>query len=210
MDEGHVVNRTGALLYVRTNRNEPAHLQLQTLRHLAITRGFAVAGEFIDFDGMGKRPEFQRLLADLRKGGGGVVIVASLSRLFTGLREAASVLRDLLARDYDVIATGDGIDTTMRRDIDSFIAALADLDRETRREKIRAALAEAKRQGRAVGRKRVEVPVAKARELLREGKSLRETARTLRVSVSTLHRALREADAQVHVTFASETVAEAA
>lgn len=171
--------------------------QLQSLRHLAKTRGWPIAAEYLDLGVRRGSPrgEFERLHGDIGQGGRGVVVATSLSMLFTDQRQAVLFMRDLAARGFDLVASADEIDTTVSagREFGTVMTALARLDRAALRESIAAGLAEARRQGKVIGRKRVEVPVAQARALLAQGHSLRETGRMLGVAVGTLHRALHQA-----------------
>jgi DNA invertase Pin-like site-specific DNA recombinase len=61
------------------------------------------------------------------------------------------------------------------------------------RERVIAGIRRAQAQGRHVGRKKVEIDLRPALAMLDKGHGIKATARSLRVSVSTLRRRLREA-----------------
>lgn len=182
-----------ALLYVRTRtRADTPAVQFHALRQLSALRGWRVAGEFLDLptDGCNRRDS---LLAEIHRGvhpQGGALVCASLSSLTTGSREAVSILHGLLARGWNLV-TIDGTDTTETTNIASLIASLAALDRAGVAERARAALDQARREGRQLGRKRIEIPFEKVHALLDAGRSWREIARVTGISVATLHRAMR-------------------
>lgn len=71
----------------------------------------------------------------------------------------------------------------------SVLAAVAQQERATISERTKAGLARAVKAGSVLGRKPVQVDVAKARKLLKEG-GLRPTAKKLGISVNTLRGAL--------------------
>ena len=70
------------------------------------------------------------------------------------------------------------------------MGAVAEFERDLIRERTRAGMASARRRGSRIGRPRVHVPTAKARQLLAQGLSQREVAGRLELSRSTLRKAL--------------------
>ncbi|MBK9033450.1 MAG: recombinase family protein [Myxococcales bacterium] len=183
------------LVYARSAHHLGAAGQLRALRHVAAARGWLIAAEHVDFTspGAGPRPQFERMLSEARQGGGGTVVATSLATLFVSQREAILVLRDFAVRGIGLVAQAEGIDSTVPGgcDLGPLMGGLVTLDRAALRERIALGLAEARRQGKPIGRKRVDVPVVQARELLSQGHSLRETGRRLGIAVATLHRALQ-------------------
>ena len=73
------------------------------------------------------------------------------------------------------------------------VNAFAEFERQVLIERTKAGLDAARRRGAQLGRPRVHVPVAEAIRLRRQGLSLRQVARKLKVGVATLHRALAKA-----------------
>lgn len=108
------------------------------------------------------------------------------------MRQAVTIVSELLGRGVDIVAVSEQIDTRVADHGQlERLRTLADLPRQTASERTRASLRRARVEGRPVGRPRVNVPVERARELLAEGHSLRRTAAILRVAVATLPRALQ-------------------
>jgi DNA invertase Pin-like site-specific DNA recombinase len=75
----------------------------------------------------------------------------------------------------------------------TIIAAISELERETIRERVVAGVRRAQSAGKHCGRPKVEMDLRPALALLKDGRSLKETARILDVSRNTLRRRLREA-----------------
>jgi putative DNA-invertase from lambdoid prophage Rac len=73
----------------------------------------------------------------------------------------------------------------------SVLAAVAKQERITLSERTRAGLQRARRAGKRLGRRAVQVDVKAARKLQADGLGLRGTAKTLGISVNTLQRSLR-------------------
>jgi DNA invertase Pin-like site-specific DNA recombinase len=82
----------------------------------------------------------------------------------------------------------------VRRYLHSIIvAATPEWNRKSRGERIKAGLAEAKRNGQRLGRPEVVFDRDRAAELRKNGASIRDVARELGVPTSTVHRALSAA-----------------
>jgi DNA invertase Pin-like site-specific DNA recombinase len=105
-----------------------------------------------------------------------------------GLIESESA--EKLHRCRHTFATG--LDTTgpSGRLIFHVMGAVAEFERDLIRERTRAGMRAAKRRGKRIGRPRANLPLAGARRLLAQGRSLSETARELGVARTTLRRAL--------------------
>ncbi len=73
----------------------------------------------------------------------------------------------------------------------SVLAAVAKQERITLSERTKAGLQRARRAGKRLGRRTVQVDVKVARKLQADGLGLRGVAKTLGVSVNTLRRSLR-------------------
>lgn len=190
--------KRNALIYVRarTLADAPA-AQLESLRHLAVERGWKVAGEFV---GSPSNPrERERLIAAVHGGayGAGVLVIPGLSSLSTTIRDVVFLAHDLFGRGWELVSQADDLDTTdatRRAVVVDTIANLAALDQAGVSERARFALDQARRRdGRQLGRKRRAVPVQQVRELLEAGCSWREIARQLGIPAATLHAAMKRA-----------------
>lgn len=158
-----------------------------------------------------RRPQLEQLLDDARRGRVGTVVVVALDRLG---RSALNVIQNIHALDEAgtrVVSLRECLDfsTPAGRLVASVLAHVAEIERETLRERTRAGIAAARRRGRHPGRPRLvfrDAEVADLRAALAAGHSLRHIAREGLVvafdtngnprkpSAATLAKALREAD----------------
>lgn len=189
-----------AALYSRcsTDAQHP-EAQIYQLRQVAEQRGWEVVGEYVDRGQSGRRdrrPELDRLMADVHRGKINIVAVVRFDRWARSVRHLVMTLDDFRCRAVDFVSLSDGIDTTTAAGRFSFnvIAAVAQLEADLCRERTIQGLQAARRRGSKIGRPKKWVDVRRGQHLLAQGKSFREAARLLGVGASTLHRAIREAE----------------
>ena len=164
----------------------------QELRLIASKRGWQVAREFLTNP---NRPHERDAMVDVvRSGvhGSGVIICSSIADLGTTIRTAVLVIEDVLGRGWDICTTE--VDTTepaARFAVASVIANLGELERQGVADRARAALDRARRDGKALGRQRRQVPVDRVRELLAAGRSWRQIEQATGIPSSTLRTAMK-------------------
>ncbi len=185
-----------AALYARVSTSDQSTaLQLDELRQLAAQRGWLVT-EYCD-TGSGRQgaslPERDRLMADARAGRLQVVLVWRFDRFARSTRDLVDALESLRTWGVEFISLREGIDTSTPTGklVFTIIAALAEFERCLIVERVKAGLEAARRRGVRAGRPRAVVPVARARELIANGMSLRACAQRLGVDPHTLRRSLR-------------------
>jgi len=191
-----------AALYARVStvgHGQDAGLQLDELRQVAAQRGWDVRGEHVDEGVSGvkdSRPALDQVLADARAGKLDVIAVWRLDRLGRDLRHLLAVCEDLASWGVGLVSLRDaGFDTTSAQGklLLAVLGAFAAFERDLLRERVIAGVRRAQAAGKHCGRPRVEMDLRPALALLREGRSLKEAARILKVSRNTLRRRLREA-----------------
>jgi DNA invertase Pin-like site-specific DNA recombinase len=192
------VDKRRVALYARvsTKDQNPA-LQVEELRAVAKQRGWTVVGEFVDLGQSGakeRRPELDRLVADVRRGAIDVVVCWKFDRFARSVSHLVSALEDFRARGIDFVSIRDAIDTSTPTGKFAFtiLAGVAELERDILKERVRAGMDSARRRGERIGRPHVRVDLARALALRAQGKSYRQVAAALSIGVSTLHRALKE------------------
>ena len=123
---------------------------------------------------------------------GDCLVVWKLDRLGRSVKDLVAIVCDLEQRGVHFKSLTDQIatSTTAGRFFFHVMASLAQMERDLTVERTRAGLDAARRQGRTGGRKRKmdDSKIAAARQLLQDGKSPREVARNLEVSIPTLYR----------------------
>ena len=140
------------------------------------------------------RPELLSVLSYLRAGD--CLVVWKLDRLGRSLSHLIEVIGSLGARGVEFRSLSEGMDTTTAngRLLFHVFGAVAEFERELIRERTLAGLAAARASGHHGGRRPVMTPyhIRAAREMVDQGRSMKEIARTLGVGRTTLYRA-REA-----------------
>ena len=187
-----------AALYARVSTSDQTvEPQLHELRRYAEARGLEVVREDTD-DGVSglkaSRPALDALLAACFRREVDVVAVTKLDRLGRSLHHLLTVLGELEALGIDFVSLDDGIDTRTPagRLFMQMRGAFAEYERALIVERTKAGLEAARRRGKTLGRP----PALDARDLRRlrrmrtSGRSIRDVARTLDVSPTTVMRAV--------------------
>jgi len=184
---GHAGRRIG---YARVSTEEQT-LDPQTLA----LRAAGCAPIFTDHGVPGaarRRPGLAAALAALEPDD--VLVVWRLDRLGRSLAHLIAVVNALAARGVGFRSLTEAIDTTTPggRLIFHVMGALAEFERAVIAERTRAGLAAARARGVALGRPRLlsAADVARARRLIERGETRTAVARRLKISGTTLRRAL--------------------
>ena len=142
------------------------------------------------------RPVLAAALAELNEGD--VLVVWKIDRIARSTRHLLEIVEDLHGRGVGFVSTTQAIDTTnaMGRFFVTVLAAVAELEADTIRERVVAGVESAKRRGVRFGRpvRATDSRIDAARRLLAEpDTSVSGLARTLGIGRSTLYRALSAA-----------------
>lgn len=107
------------------------------------------------------RPEYSRMLGDLREGD--VVLVTKLDRISRSVRDLISLSDTLNGMGVDLVSLRDDVDTTTAsgRLFFNMMAVLAEFERDLLVERTKAGLEAARARGRNGGRPRVDVDAVK-------------------------------------------------
>lgn len=147
------------------------------------------------FGAKDSRPALDEFMAAVRRGGISVVAVWKFDRFARSTQHLLQALQEFRARGVEFISLREAVDTSTAagRMVFTFLAAVAEFEREIIVERVRAGVARAKALGKHCGRPRVDFDLRPALALMREGRSIRETAAILLVDRNTLRRRMREA-----------------
>lgn len=185
-------------LYARVSTDgQDPELQLMALRAHAVNRGWTIAGEFIDQGYSGakeKRPALDRLMKAAWSGSVQAVLVWRFDRFARSVKHLIKALEQFRSLNVNFISFQEQFDTStpIGQAMFTIIGAMAQLERDIIRERVRAGLAVAKARGTRLGRPTVRVNTQELASLKTSGLSLHEMARHLRCSRSTVRRRLRE------------------
>jgi DNA invertase Pin-like site-specific DNA recombinase len=138
-----------------------------------------------------QRPGFEALQRAIFAGEVDTIVVWKLDRLSRSMRDGMNTLMEWLSRDMRLVSVTQQFDWSQM--IASVIFAIAQMERETSRERQAAGIEVAKEQGKYKGRKlrTTKAEPARARELCAQLLTVKEIAAAMRVSPRTVATYLR-------------------
>jgi DNA invertase Pin-like site-specific DNA recombinase len=185
-------------LYARVSTDgQDPEVQLSALRAHAANRGWTITGEFIDQGYSGakeKRPALDQLMKTVWAGSVQAVVVWRFDRFARSVKHLMKALEAFRSLNVQFISLQEQFDTStpIGHAMFTMIGAMAQLERDMIRERVKAGLAVARARGTRLGRPVVRVNEHELAELKTSGVSLHDMARQLRCSRSTVRRRLRE------------------
>jgi DNA invertase Pin-like site-specific DNA recombinase len=186
-------------LYARVSTDgQNPEVQLAALRAHATQRGWEIVEEFVDHGFSGakeRRPALDRLMKAIWTGQFQAVLVWRFDRFARSVKHLLTALEQFRALNVHFISLQEQFDTStpIGHAMFTIIGAMAQLERDIIRERVKAGLAQARAKGVRLGRPTVRIDPAALALLQDQGLSLPEIARRLRCSRSTVKRRLREA-----------------
>ena len=185
------------VLYARVStHDQSADMQIAELRRFAPARGWEVVGEFVDKGVSGattSRPEFDRMMKLIRRRGADVLLCWKYDRVGRSTTHLLGILEELRSLNVGFCSMTEGVDTTTPagKMVFTFLAGIAEFERGLTRERIMAGIQNARARGVRFGRPRVGFDIGAALALRKDGRSIREVAKSVGVSAATLFRVLR-------------------
>ncbi len=188
-----------AAIYARvstTNHGQDVTLQTRELQQFAAARGWEIVGEYVDAGVSGtkdSRPELNRLIADAHKRRFDVVCVWRFDRFARSVSHLLRALEEFKALGIDFVSFSEQMDTSTPagKMVFTVLGAVAELERSLIVERVRAGLRNARAKGKTLGRPRVAVDASRIAVLRASGQPWRAIAKTLGVSVGTVHAAIQ-------------------
>lgn len=178
--------------------------QIEPIRQLAAARGLDLVNVFKDEGVSGsteRRKGLDELLAEAKRGKFKVLIVMELSRLARDVRHLLNTLHELHESGVTLISIREAIEfneTPFSRGMVTMIGLLVNIEAALIRDRIKTALAIRKQSAAATGWRCGRPPkitlelIDAAKKLRASGSSIRQTAKALGVSKTTILRACRE------------------
>jgi len=182
-----------AAVYIRISTNDQ-HMDMQqaTLPEYCEFRRWDIVETYQDTMSGSKdrRPALDRLMQDAKRGKFDVVVVWRFDRFARSTRFLLESLELFKGLNIDFVSCSESIDTStdMGKAVFTIIAAIAELERSTIRERVIAGQKAAKRKGVRFGRPEVEFDEDKARKLRSRGCSWRQISAELDVPKDTIIR----------------------
>jgi len=178
--------------------DQHCELQIHELREYATRRGWTLAAEYVDTGISGakaSRPELDRLMYDASRRAFDVVLVYKLDRFGRSVRNCLDGISALRSHGVRLLAVSQNIDTDENnptaRLMLHILAAVAEFERELIRERVASGVANARRQGKRLGRPKRIFDRGRALELRKQGLSFPKIARELGVGLGTVVRSIR-------------------
>lgn len=139
-----------------------------------------------------RRPALDKLMADARRGKFDVVVVWKFDRFARSTSHLLKALEEFSALGIDFVSLQETIDTSTPtgKMVFTVLAAVAELERATIVERVRAGQKAAKRRGVRFGRPCVEVDADQARKLRSKGLSWRAISAEMGIPKDTVRRAI--------------------
>jgi putative DNA-invertase from lambdoid prophage Rac len=181
-----------AAIYARVSTTDQNNeMQTRELTEYIARRGWTLTGTYTDTmsGAKAKRPGLDALMADARVRRFDVVLVWKLDRFGRSLVNCVAGIQELAALDVRFIAVSQALDTDhsnpTSRLLMHILAAVAEFERELIRERVRAGVQNAKRNGKALGRPKVVVRRDLIVEKRKAGQSWRAIAKDLGIAQAT-------------------------
>jgi DNA invertase Pin-like site-specific DNA recombinase len=194
IDKNEPMKKAGIYLRVSTE-DQSFESQEMELRNYCRRRGWKILEGYREKESGAKttRPELERMLQAVRAGKLEIVVAYKLDRIGRSLTHLALVIDELARLNVALVCTSQGIDTTDGNPAGRLqlgvLMAVAEFERSLIRERTKAGLRAAKARGRALGRPATAAAHrGEVRRLLSEGRSMREVARALGISVGSVAR----------------------
>lgn len=180
---------------------QDSSMQTRELIEYCERRGWEIFQSYVDEGVSGKkdsRPQLNRLMADAHARRFDVVVVWRFDRFSRSVSHLCRTLETFRALRIDFVSMMEQIDTTTPAGTFVFhvLAAVAQSERETTVERVRAGLRNARAKGKRLGRPTKPVDVDRINSLRASGHSWRSIASQMKLSVGTVYAAARSQHAQ--------------
>ena len=202
-----------AALYLRVSTpDQNLDTQMLDLQTMASQRRLEIVSEYSDkiSGAKARRPGLDQLMADARRGKFDVLLIWAFDRIARSTRHFLEILDELNHLNIEFISFRENIDTggPLGRAMIVIIGAIAELERNLIKERVKAGMRRARFEGRRIGREPLNVDsYALVRDRDR-GMSLKELAKTYRISRASVCRVLKKAAQSVtHIEDTAEKLA---
>jgi putative DNA-invertase from lambdoid prophage Rac len=194
--QGEAGSRVGLYARVSTHDQQTLPLQLSAMREHAEHRGWTVVVAVEDVgSGVRERARREDLLRAARRRELDLILVWRLDRWGRSLVDLVATLQELTALQIGLISLGEALDLTTPsgRALAGMLAVFAEFERDILRDRVRAGIAQARKEGRPHGRPTtITRHSPEVRRLFQEGVSKREIARRIGISRASVRALLGE------------------
>ena len=189
--------RVGLYARVSTHDQQTLGLQLEAMRCYVRDRGWSLVQQIQDVgSGARERPQREALLKAARRREIDVVLVWCLDRWGRSLADLVMTLQELSELGVGFVSLTEALDLTTPsgRAMAGLLAVFAEFEREILRERVKAGIAQARKEGKPHGRSRsASLQAKQVRRLWAQHLSKSEIARRLKIGRTSVRRILAEA-----------------
>jgi len=190
--------RAGLYARVSTHDQQTLPMQLAAMRDYARKRGWDIAVEVKDVgSGAALRQKREELLAAARRREIDLVVVWRLDRWGRSLVDLVNTLQELVSLKVGFVSLSEALDLTTAsgRALAGMLAVFAEFERDILRDRVKAGIAQARKEGKPHGRPiTAGLHLQKVKELFRKGVSKREIAKQIGISRTSVRRLLAPVD----------------
>jgi DNA invertase Pin-like site-specific DNA recombinase len=190
--------RAGLYARVSSNDQQTLPMQIHALREYATRRDWAIAMQVREVgSGAAKRQARERLIEAARRREIDVVLVWRLDRWGRSVTDLLATLQELKHLGVGFVSLTEELDlnTPAGRAMAGLLAIFAEFEREILGERTRAGLAQARQNGKQLGRPlTAALHAAQIRKLHRAGVAKAEIARRLQIGRTSVRRILKSKD----------------
>jgi putative DNA-invertase from lambdoid prophage Rac len=192
--QGEKTVRAGLYARVSTHDQQTLPMQLAAMRDYARKRGWQIAFEVKDVgSGAALRAKREELLAAARRREVDLVVVWRLDRWGRSLVDLVNTLQELSSLKVGFVSLSEALDLTTPsgRALAGMLAVFAEFERDILRDRVKAGIAQARKEGKPHGRPRsAALHVDRIKELFSTGLSKREIAKQIGISRASVRRLL--------------------
>jgi putative DNA-invertase from lambdoid prophage Rac len=192
--QGKSEPRAGLYARVSTHDQQTLPMQLAAMRDYARKRGWEVVVEVKDVgSGAALRQKREELLAAARRRDIDLVVVWRLDRWGRSLVDLVNTLQELVSLKVGFVSLSEALDLTTAsgRALAGMLAVFAEFERDILRDRVKAGIAQARKEGKPHGRPiTAGLHLQKVKELFRKGLSKREIAKQIGISRTSVRRLL--------------------
>jgi putative DNA-invertase from lambdoid prophage Rac len=169
-------------------------MQLTSMRDYVAKRGWKIALEVQDVgSGASLRPKREELIRAARRRELDQIVVWRLDRWGRSLLDLIATLQELALLNVGFVSLSEALDLTTPsgRALAGMLSVFAEFERDILRDRVKAGIAQARKQGRPHGRPPTAAKyLPQVRSLARKGLSKSEISRRLRISRTSVRRSL--------------------
>jgi putative DNA-invertase from lambdoid prophage Rac len=192
--QGEKKPRAGLYARVSTHDQQTLPMQLSAMREYARNRGWEITVEVKDVgSGASLRQKREELIAAAKRRDIDLVVVWRLDRWGRSLVDLVNTLQELSSLKVGFVSLNEALDLTTPsgRALAGMLAVFAEFEKDILRDRVKAGIAQARKEGRPHGRPpSAALHTKEIKALFRKGLSKREIAKRLGISRTSVRRLL--------------------